>query len=92
MKNDRIWYKELVLLGFDKKSDKDEVFFDLYGYEYFWMILRLHDDIVADWSPTSGEVTLYRDDGEERPFMMNITNYDELYKLVAFFGKLPIKS
>lgn len=88
----RIWYKELLSLGFDKKSAKDEVFFDLYGYEYFWMTLRLHDDILAEWSPTSGDVTLYRGDKKGKSYNMKVTNYDELYKLVAFFGKLPIKS
>lgn len=88
----RIWYKELLSLGFDKKSSKDEVFFDLYGYEYFWMKLRLHDDILAEWSPTSGEVTLYRTDKNGTTFTKNITNYDELYELILFFGKLPIKS
>ena len=88
----RIWYKELLMLGFDKKSAKDEVFFDLYGYEYFWMTLRLHDDILAEWSPTSGEVTLYRTDKNGTTFTKNITNYDELYELILFFGKLPIKS
>jgi hypothetical protein len=92
MKNDRIWYKELLSLGFDKKSSKDEVFFELYGYEYFYMTLMLNKDILAEWSPTSGNVTLYRTGKNEKLFTTELTNYDELYKLVAFFGKLPTKS
>jgi len=92
MKNDRIWYKELVLLGFDKKSDEDEVFFDLYGYEYFWMILILSKEVMAEWSPTSGQVTLYRDDKKGRQFTMKIDSHNELIKLVGFYGKLPTKS
>lgn len=91
MKN-RIWYKELVLLGFDKQSPMDEVFSELYGYEYFFMSLMLNKDILAEWSPTSGNVTLYRTDKNDKLFTTEVTNYDELYKLVAFFGKLPIKS
>jgi hypothetical protein len=92
MKNDRIWYKELLSLGFDKKSAKDEVFFELYGYEYFFMSLMLNKEILAEWSPTSGQVTLYRDDKEGRPFTMKIDSYNELIKLVGFYGKLPTKS
>ena len=91
MKN-RIFYKELLMLGFDKQSPKDEVFFELYGYEYFFMSLMLNKDILAEWSPTSGNVTLYRTGKNDKLFTTEVTNYDELYKLVKFFGKLPIKS
>jgi hypothetical protein len=91
MKN-RIWYKELLMLGFDKKSAKDEVFFDLYGYEYFYMTLTLSKNVLAEWSPTSGQVTLYRNDKEGRPFTMKIDSHNELIKLVGFYGKLPTKS
>ena len=91
MKN-RIWYKELVLLGFDKQSPMDEVFSELYGYEYFYMSLQLSKDIMAEWSPTSGDVTLCRSDKDNNTCTMKVTNYDELYKLVAFYVKLPINS
>lgn len=91
MKN-RIWYKELLSLGFDKKSAKDKVFFELYGYRYFYMSLTLSKNVLAEWSPTSGDVTLYREDKEGTPFTMKIDSYNELIKLVGFYGKLPTKS
>lgn len=58
-------YKDLINLGFKRTEAKDEVWFNQYGYGYFFLELNLNKNISMVWQPDEpNEVIVNRCDKE----------------------------
>ena len=51
-------------LGFVRIDDKDEVWFDEYGYNYFIVYKDITPHIILDWNPIDQKITLHYCDEE----------------------------
>lgn len=58
--NVKVYYIDLIELGFKKVEFNDSVHFYKYGYPYFILTYgEENDKICMEWSPVNSEVNLY---------------------------------
>ena len=60
MKKKEIWYKDVIALGFKRKIDHDDIYFDQYGYDYFRVEMKLSKKRYLDWDPVTRKVELIK--------------------------------
>lgn len=59
-RNVKVYYVDLIELGFKKVEFNDSVHFYEYGYPYFILAYgEENDQISMEWNPVSREVNLY---------------------------------
>jgi hypothetical protein len=55
---EQIDYADCIDLGFKREEAEDSVFFDQYGFEYFWLEKQYGDNIVIEWGAEDRMCTL----------------------------------
>ena len=59
--NNKINYSDLIELGFKRVECSDSVYYNQYGYPYFYLVYgdENKDTVSMEWSPVSREANLY---------------------------------
>ena len=80
-------YADLVNLGFDRGEHEDEVWFDRYGYPYFYLTKTLCKDLSLEWSPDDRQVILYRLKKHKILQRVAVPSWEVLLLLIDMFEK-----
>ena len=74
-------------LGFTREDSDDELFFDQYGYGYFFCVLNLTKHIDVEWSPTTREARVLRTTKGDQRISGEIVcdDLDKLKEIIEFF-------
>lgn len=80
-------YKDVIDLGFERKNETDDVFFNEYGFKWFIVEMILTKHILASWDCNSRLVELLRVDDGKILGHMPIENLQHLKDMLAFYGK-----
>jgi|AntRauTorckE5430_2_1112549.scaffolds.fasta_scaffold00649_22 hypothetical protein len=84
---DKIWYNDVIDLGFEIESVEDNVYFKKYGFPYNTVLLDCPKGISFDYERESpGQVKMVRSDEYGRIIAtMLVTSLKELKSFVKFF-------
>lgn len=88
MRQERIYYSDVIDLGFKEDKINDGVFYDQYGFEYSIVVKYLTDEIFLDWDKVTGfcEMVRVKNEGEKILGRMPIKDLTHLEKMIAFFS------
>ena len=86
MTQNKIDYKTVIDLGFEREDIKDNVFFKQYGFNWFIVTKKLTKKIYLDWDCTTRTVTLKRIHEDHNIIgSLNIESSQELEDIIKFF-------
>jgi hypothetical protein len=89
MKQEKINYKEIMDLGFDEVPCNNNVYFNLYGYQYCIITLDLTERIYLDWAKETQLCEMVRIDNKKTGNVKKrvpIKNLEHLKEIVFFFS------
>lgn len=79
-------YKTLIDLGFKRFEGNDQVWFNKYGYDWFWLELKLTKRIHVFWCPEEKKIILRRTNKNEDILAEHtIRSMKELKCCIEFF-------
>jgi hypothetical protein len=86
MIQEEIDYEDVMKLGFERNDDGgDKVWFNRYGFEYFYVTKDIKKHITADWDVITRKVELlYVDKGYNIKARMKIKDLDRLKEMINF--------
>jgi hypothetical protein len=83
---EEIWYNEIMDLDFKTIKGTDQVYFNMYGYPYEIITLKLTKTISIDWAKETRLCQMYRTDKQGWiKSKHQIKTLDELKKIINFF-------
>ena len=86
MAQDKIDYRTVINLGFNREDQTDNVFFKQYGFNWFIVTKKLTKKIYLDWDCTTRTVTLKRIDKDHNIIgSLDIESSQELEDIINFF-------
>jgi len=86
MAQDKIDYRTVINLGFNREDQTDNVFFKQYGFNWFIVTKKLTKKIYLDWDCTTRTVTLKRIHEDHNIIgSLNIESSQELEDIIKFF-------
>ena len=84
---EKLDYKDLVELGFERVESHDLAWENRYGYEYFYLVYKLTDSVSLLWFPETRQSELEKVDPNGnylvRKYNLNLTDikfYINLFK------------
>ncbi len=81
-------YSKCIELGFERKEGEDSVWFDHYGYPYFWCELKFNKSLRIYWSPENRKMEMRRMDKKGNILAKKVINDQAvLHSVINFFGK-----
>lgn len=84
----QIDYQDIMDLGARRGEMNDSVFKRQYGYDDFWVELKLGKRIAASWDTRTRTVQIIRTDKEGTIIArMDVVSLSHLKQLIAIFGK-----
>ena len=86
-----IKYKDVIDLGFKRTDAVDKVWFDTYGYEYFYLektLLKCKKGIkiVAIWEPEDEDVRIVKTDRDGN--ILSSLNFDKKHQFMEWYDFL----
>ena len=83
-----IKYKDIIDLGFKRTDTSDKVWFDTYGYEYFYLektLLKCKKgiDIVAIWEPEDEDVRILKTDRNGN--ILSSLSFDDIHEFMEWY-------
>ena len=90
MKQEKIYYKDVMNLGFSEEKCHDSVYEAQYGFQYCIITKELTDTIELDWAKETQLCKMIRLKDEESGDIaaeMPIKNLDHLKEIINFFTK-----
>ena len=85
MEQKKIKYGEVISLGFTEKIQKDEVYFNKFGYNWAIIQLKLTKNIYLDWEKSTQLCEMVRTKKHWVQNKMPIKDLDHLKEIVNFF-------
>jgi hypothetical protein len=88
MKQEKIYYSEIMNLGFTEEIVKDDIYFDMYGFDYSIIQKKLTPKIWIKWAKETQLCKMYRvgkKSDVEIVARMKINNLQELKEVINFF-------
>ena len=86
MKN--FYYNELVKLGFERYDMNDRIAFDMYGFDDFFLFLKVSKDITFEWHWKNPEkVKMIRYKKHDIQNIIEIYTPERLDEMINFFTK-----
>lgn len=82
-------YQQLIDLGFKRQEAEDNVFFNQYGFDYFWLTRKLGRRHELNWCPIESdtvELNKYEKNGYSIEKQWLITDFQTVKKIVELFG------
>lgn len=64
MDQEEVYFKDLINFGFKRTFMDDELHQDQYGYDDFYVILKIRKNVYAEWDIDSRTIQIYREDKE----------------------------
>ena len=84
---EQVRYKTLIDLGFKRFEGNDTVWFNQYGYEWFWLELKLTKRIHVFWCPEDKKLILRRTNKKDDILAKHtIKSLKELKSCIQFFS------
>jgi hypothetical protein len=78
----------MVDLGFKREESDDSIFFDKYGYEWFWLRLSVSKRLYFEWDCNTHTVELWRiNKGSDVLGKLSIGTKNQLLELIEFYKK-----
>jgi hypothetical protein len=75
-------YQDLIQNGFVREECNDQVFFDVYGFQYFIFTKELPKNFYFDWDVNTQELTIVKTNYEYNIVFKKIIESIEEYQLI----------
>ena len=86
MAQEKIDYKIVIDLGFEREDQTDSIFYDQYGFNWFIVTKKLTKRTYLDWDCNTRIVTLKRIDKNHNIVgSLDIESLEELKNIIDFF-------
>lgn len=95
MKQEEIWYADVMALGFTEEPCQDNVYMNHYGFQYCIITLELTETIYLDWAKETRLCKMVRiDNSTDNNIIkeMPIKDFNHLKEIIEFFSNEKRKS
>jgi hypothetical protein len=85
---EKINYKDVIALGFERDEQSDDIFFNQYGFPYSIVSMKLAKNIISSWDCVDRTVKIDRL-SKEQDILGTILckNLSEVKEYLKFYGK-----
>jgi hypothetical protein len=83
---ERIWYKDVIDLGFTEQVERDMVYEEQYGFKYIIIELKLNKHFYIDWAKETGLCELVRHRKGWIEKKIPIRDLDHLKEIINIFN------
>lgn len=87
----KIYYKDVLELGFIRKDLNDDIFFNQYGFGWFIVTFKINKNLYLDWDCNTHEVTLIRNNKGDIMNKIIIEDLETLKKIISFYNEKNTK-